>query len=210
MLGAFWDREVTVIRNGHDDHPPAPMARDQPFTLAYLGTYYPETQDLSALWHAIRTCRTSAGPYVDQIRFVGDLSPRLAEELDHAGLAPLVHSTGFLAHDQALAEVSNATALIVAGPKDLSGTLRGQVAAKLSEYLATGRPIIYVGDPGGDAAALLANYPGTHVVPTGDSDAARQALDAVRSERVVRDVKDLSRHALAGQLAGVLDQVAGY
>lgn len=207
MFATEWNRDVNVIRNGHDDIPPIPAPAEPRFTLAYLGTYYPQTQDLGALWPAVHAINVAGDARVEQIRFIGELSPALAHELHRAGLDEIVSSTGFLPHDKALEELAQATALIVAGPRDISGMLRGQVAAKLSEYLATGLPIIYVGHPGGDAAGLLTAHPGTHIVPTGDVDAAIRALRAVQGEKVQRDVTDLSRHALAGQLAAVLDQV---
>ncbi|MGH3495641.1 MAG: glycosyltransferase, partial [Sciscionella sp.] len=204
-----WSRPVSVIRNGHDGLPPArAVAPSDVITLGYLGTYYPETQDLGAIWRAVRQINDAGGAQIGQIRFIGAANAKLADVLAAEDLQALAHITGFLPHDQALRELSNAAVLLVAGPCDGSGVMKGQVAAKLSEYLATQRPVIYVGDPDGDAADLVREFPGTFVVATGDVDAARAALIAAASTHVDRDVGELSRHALTGRLASILNGVS--
>jgi glycosyltransferase involved in cell wall biosynthesis len=204
MFEEAWGRPVAVVRNGHDGPPADAPADEHRFTLAYLGTYYPDTQDLTSLWRAIGAMPASA---VDGVQIIGDAGPALLAEINSAGIGRLVKSTGFIPHGAALSELMRASALIVAGPKDDRPVLRGQVAAKLSEYLATGKPIVYVGNPDADAAALLAEYPGTYIAATDDVQGVADALRAARSEAFVRDASDLARSALAGQLAAVLDRV---
>ena len=104
--------------------------------------------------------------------------------------------------------MSRCTALVVPGPLRSTGVERGWIVAKLFEYLATSRPIIYVGDPETDAAQLLRGFPGTHIVATGNTAGALAALRAVRIGVVARDASTLSRHALAGRLAALLDKVS--
>jgi glycosyltransferase involved in cell wall biosynthesis len=205
---ADWGREVSVIPNGHDGQMAPVGSPDGSITLAYLGSYYPATQRLDAVWPAIRRINARGELTVDRIRFIGDLHPALAAELRSQGLDGLVEVTGFLPHDEALRSLQTASALLVAGPRDAGGILRGQVAAKLSEYLASGLPIVYVGDPACDAADLLRRYSGTSVVATEDDAGVERALLACLGRRIVRDVGDLSRRALAGDLARVLDAAA--
>jgi glycosyltransferase involved in cell wall biosynthesis len=208
MFEQAWGDTVHVIRNGHDGGAPiATESEDPRFTLAYLGTYYPDTQDLSALWKAVAQLNTH-DRYVDAIRLIGTSSPAQLDELGVAGIADLAEPTGFLAHDEALNELARASVLIVAGPRDSRAVLKGHVVAKLSEYLATDRPIIYVGNLDTDAAALLATYPGTHLVDADDVQAATEAILSARSDSFVRDASGLSRRVLAGQLADLLTAVS--
>jgi hypothetical protein len=202
MFGRAWGRQVEVIRNGHDGAA-SEGPQDARFTLAYLGTYYPETQDLSSLWSAV--AEPDSG--VEAIRLIGNPSPALTAEIEAAGIGQLTEPSGFVPHDAALAELTRASVLIVAGPKDDRPVLRGHVVAKLSEYLATSKPILYVGNPDADAAALLSAYPGTYIAATGDAQAVADALREARTESFVRDATDLSRSVLTGQLASVLDRV---
>lgn len=210
LFGSAWGRNVVVIPNGHDAHtgllPPDQPAQG-PFQLGYLGTYYPQTQDLDAVWSAAASLNREAAT-VDAIRVVGSRDDALAARVSACGAGDLLSFSGFLPHADAIAELSRCTALVLGGPLTSTGVERGVIAAKLFEYLAIDRPLIYVGHPGTDAAQLLRRFPGTHIVPTGDVAAAVETLRAVRNEVVEREVTALSRHALAGRLAALLDQVS--
>jgi glycosyltransferase involved in cell wall biosynthesis len=118
----------------------------------------------------------------------------------------LVEVTGFLPHDEALTILATASAVLAAGPARSSERLRGQVAAKLPEYLATGLPVIYIGDTSCDAADMLREHDGCHVVSTDDADGAVQALWSSRNGPVKRTVDSLSRRTLTARLAELLDR----
>jgi hypothetical protein len=199
----LWGRPVSVIPPGFEGvetaQPPAE------FVLSYLGSYYPATQDLTAAWSAIRRLADGAGPAVDRVRFIGDLHPQIAGVLAGLDLSGLVEETGFIAHGAAIEHLRDSSALLLAGPRDAAGILRGQVAGKIPEYLATGLPVIYVGDPDCDAAAMLRAHDGCHVCATNDVDAVVRALVACRGETIARNVDGLTRGAIAGRLAALLD-----
>ena len=142
------------------------------------------------------------------MQFIGDLHPQIAAELERLGLGALVRETGFVAHSAAIEQLRRSSALLLAGPRDASGILRGQVAGKIPEYLATRLPIIYVGDPDCDAAAMLRAHDGCHVCATNDVDAVVRALGASRGETIARNVDGLTRRAIAGRLAALLDVVS--
>lgn len=139
----LWERPVEVIPNGHD--PVASEAAKPPAerVVSYLGTYYPETQDLSAALTAVRRLADSEGPTMHRLRFIGTLHPVLRERLDALGLSPLVEETGFVSHRVALVHLRRSSAILIAGPKDARGVLQGHVAGKIPECLATGLPIVY-------------------------------------------------------------------
>lgn len=199
-----WNCPVAVIPNGHDGvrraSKPPPTA-----TLAYLGTFYPRTQSLSSVWQALVTQQQAGSRSVGRLKFIGELNPSLRSELRHRGLESLVHETGFLPHARALQELSEATLLLLAGPRDARGLLRGHLVAKLFEYLSTDLPILYVGDTACDAAELLRKFPGCYVVGTDDVRGVRRVLETHDGHRYQRDIADLSRSSLTGRLAEVLD-----
>ncbi|MDA8069364.1 MAG: glycosyltransferase [Actinomycetota bacterium] len=209
LLGAAWQREVSVIPNGHDAIQPSAsgLQTSSGFRLGYLGTYYPQSQNLDAVWSAAtlvnRDTRT-----VDEIRVVGSYDGALASHVEACGAKDLLSFSGYLSYADASAEISRCAALVLAGPQDSAGVGRGWIPAKLFEYLSTNLPIIYVGHPDTDAADILRSLPGTHIVRTGDIPAAVEALRTVRSEVAERDVTHMSRHALAGRLAALLDDVS--
>lgn len=201
----LWDRPVQVMPNGHElDAAPAPPPDE--LVVSYLGSYYPETQDLSAAWAAIRRLADD-GLAVRRIRFIGTLHPALRAQLADVGLASLVEETGFVSHEHAIGHLRRSSVLLLAGPRDAGGILRGQVAGKLTEYLASGLPIVYVGDLDCDAAALLRSQPGCHVHATDDVDGIARALAQCPGRLHARDMDCLSRRALTGRLAKLLDDL---
>lgn len=203
----LWRRPVDVIPNGHD----GVVARATPpdkFTLSYLGTFYPGPQNLDAAWDALALLHERNEPFVERLQIIGELDPQMRVALTQRRLDDLLEVTGFLPHPEALRRLAASSALLVAGPADASGILRGQVVAKLAEYLATELPILYVGDPDCDAAELLRGYPGGHVVATGDAWGMIEALRSSRGEHVQRDGSALSRAVLAGRVASLLNRVS--
>ena len=203
-------REVAVITNGYDSadiparHPP------KGFVVTHVGSLYPDRQDLSAVWPALAALRGSPGMEGLRLRFVGDLGPAVRREIETHGLGSLLEVTGFLPYRDALAEMAASSVLLVAGARDQRPLLRGMIPAKVFEYLGTGLPVIYVGDPATDVAALLAGQPRCHRVPPGDVEAARSALRAASTEGPgERALGAFTRRELTGRLAGVLAGLAG-
>ena len=203
-------REVAVITNGYDSadiparHPP------NGFVVTHVGSLYPDRQDLSAVWPALAALRGSPGMEGLRLRFVGDLGPAVRREIETHGLGSLLEVTGFLPYRDALAQMAASSVLLVAGARDPRPLLKGMIPAKVFEYLATGLPVIYVGDPATDVAALLAGQPRCHRVPPGDVEAARSALRAASTEVPgERALGPFTRRELTGRLAAVLAGLAG-
>lgn len=203
----LWERPVDVVPNGHDldtRPPPKPSAG---FVLGYLGTYYPLTQSsLSGVWDAIERLDEQGGPRVTAIRFVGDPHATLIAELRERGLEHRVETTGFVPNSEAIEHMRSCSVALLAGPRDANGILRGHVAGKTWEYLATGAPILYVGDPAADVATELRGFEGTHVAEAQDVDAIASALADSVGRRFVRDVSGCSKRARAAQLATILER----
>jgi glycosyltransferase involved in cell wall biosynthesis len=201
----LWRREVDVIPNGHSRTSRSSPPGNDEFVLGYLGTHYPATQRLDAVWDAVLRVNEAGGARVDRLRFVGDLHPDLRRALCERRLEPLVEATGFLSHRDALGALARSSMLLVPGPYRADEIVRGHVAGKLAECLATDLPILYVGDLDCDAADLLRRYPGCHLVAGDDVAGAVEALHAGRGRRYERNVEALSRRRLTARLAELLD-----
>jgi glycosyltransferase involved in cell wall biosynthesis len=208
MFGAAWQREVSVITNGHDGNTaPRSAATTDRFTLGYVGTFYPDSQNLDAIWLALAALNKELADS-PALRVIGKRDEALEARAAACGVGRLLSFTGYVPHAAVATELSRCTALVVPGPLEATGVKGGWIVAKLFEYLATSQPIIYVGHPDTDAAQLLRRFPGTHIVAAGDAAAALAALRTVRTEAVTRDASGLSRHALTGKLAALLDNVS--
>jgi glycosyltransferase involved in cell wall biosynthesis len=201
-----WGRPVSVITNGQDGVPPAPPASaSDEFAVAYLGSYYPALQDLGGVWAAIRHLTEAGVSAPDRVRFIGEPDPAAWSELRAQGLEALVEVTGFLPHDEAMARLSSASVLLLAGPRDAAGTGRGIIPGKVFEYLATGLPILYVGATECDVADLLREFDGCHICAPNDVQGIAAALRESRGRRHTRDLARFTRRALTGELARLLD-----
>ncbi len=199
-------RGVSVVTNGYDAADLGPGRRPDGIVVTHLGSFYSDRQDLSAVWPALRRIRDAAPARRLRLRFVGDLDAGLRREIATHGLEEALEVTGFLPHREALAQTADSSILLGAGARDERPVLKGLIPAKLFEYLGTGLPILYVGDPVTDAARLLARQPGCFVVAPGDEASAERALrQALETPRVPRDLAAYTRRALAARLALILD-----
>ena len=204
-LSAQWGRDVALIPNGHDVEQPVSGRPAQP-TLTYVGSFYPGRQDLSGVLAAIRRLEASLPACAPRLRFVGDMPAELRAEVVAAGLEKRVEVTGFLPLEQAMAAMADSSMLLACGFAGTDPLSLGVIPAKVFEYLASGLPILYVGNPADDAARLLAEQPGCHIVRPSDVDAILVALRAGLEDPLEpRDTDQFSRRARTRQLAEVLD-----
>jgi glycosyltransferase involved in cell wall biosynthesis len=206
-FGELWGADIAVVSNGHELEPvssPPPAAP----VLAYLGSFNPGRQSLASLWKGVEGLRRSGQSPMPRVRFIGDLHPAAQEEAVAAGLEGLVEATGVVPHEAATALIEDSSMLFTSGDVGRDAIARGWVPAKLFEYLATGLPILYVGDPAGDAWALLSGQPGCYVVEPADVEGITSALQAgLTGPRTHgREVSHLSRRAAAATLAAILDK----
>ena len=161
VLSEHAGRRVSVITNGFD---PADFRGRPPSVrplATYVGTYYPDRQDLRPVLRALGELAHSGDLPGLGIRFVGDYPDSLRETLVSAGLAGSVECTGFVAHQEALDHIEESTLLLLAGP--VSGTfpsskVSGNIASKVFEYLGSRRPILYVGEPDRKSTRLNSSH----------------------------------------------------
>ncbi len=191
------------LPNGYDGRAmPAPRpARPAGglMTLIHAGTLYGARTPATVL-DAMAELPSSV-----QLHFIGGASPVLEQDIQRRRLSDQVTVTPPLAHDQALALMSAADALVV-----IPGAAYA-IPGKIYEYLATGRPIIHVGPRDSAVAHLLADLRVGRTV----QDTAG-VLDAVRSLLVDRSaipsgsppgLERYDRRTLAGDFAALLDHL---
>jgi glycosyltransferase involved in cell wall biosynthesis len=203
-----WEREVAVVTNGSDPMPPPAPAPQDGAILTHLGTLYPARQDLTGFWEALRRVLRRDPRAIARIQFIGELSDEGHAEITRCGLQHLVTETGHVPHEEARRLTAESTVLFSGGESARDPIARGVVPAKLFEYLATDRPVLYLGDPAGDAATLLSGHAGCWVIKPHDVDAITEAIrQGLVAAAYERDTSHLSRRVKAGVLAAILDDV---
>lgn len=205
-------RRAVLLTNAYDESAfggAAPVP--EPATFAYLGTYYPGFQNhLDTALHALG--RLAARGFGPRLRFIG-LAPRgLDARLGDSNLAGRVAVTGYLPHAAAVAELRRARVLFFAGPHTCDTAVqRGNIAAKVFDYLASRRPILVVGHPDSDVARILRPFPRARCVPPGDVAGAERALQELAAWSGTGDeppIEHYGSRAVTARLAALLDEVA--
>jgi len=213
VLRARGARVVSTITNGFDPEDFTARNGARSDVLTYVGTYYPRTQDLSTLVQAFGALKQEGriSPYGLQI--VGDHSSELARMIDEAGLAGSVEWTGFVSHEESIRRMRVSRALLLAGPIVSSEpALRGNIAGKTFEYLASGNAIVFTGDLESDVAEFLRPFPRARMVGQGDLDAAKAALLSLEEGSHPNDASGIERFThrrLSESLARCLTEVSG-
>ena len=171
------ENRYTVVENGVDlsefdtVHPPLTDA----FVLSHVGKLY-ASRNPTAVWEAIRQLRADGAVPWLRIRCVGTLDPVVEAALRDRGLLDIVERVPFVPHAEALhLMAASPLLLLVIEP---FAQAQGMITSKLYEYLASERPVLGIGPPGGDADRLLRRHNAGRIVDWHDVDAARRMIQA--------------------------------
>ena len=208
-------RSVEVVRNGYD---PADFAGDaQPgsetFVVSFVGTFVRQ-QDTPGLWDALAELRASDAVPDLRLRLVGATDPAVVDSLRARGLLGVTSLEGYVPHADAVDVMRRSHLLLL--PVARTADARLILTGKLYEYLASGRPILGIGPPDGEAARLLQEADAGLFVEWDDAKGARRAVHAAyhawRSRRPQVGAQPgalprFTRRAQAARLADLLDQL---
>jgi glycosyltransferase involved in cell wall biosynthesis len=164
-----------VVENGVDlqefDGLHPPLADD--FVVAHVGKLY-ASRNPTAVWDAIAQLRSEGALPRLRIRCVGTLDPAVEHAVQQRGLADRVERVGFVPHHEALRIMAASPLLLLV--IEPFAQAEGMITSKLYEYLASERPVLGVGPPGGDADALLRQHDAGEVVGWNDAERAYMLL----------------------------------
>ncbi|WP_111670495.1 glycosyltransferase family 4 protein [Algoriphagus litoralis] len=147
----------------------------------------------------------------DQIEwtFVGKVSEQVQNYVKvDSWLSARIHFAGYVSHQEVFGfyKKADALVLILTDTKNAQGNIPG----KLFEYLATGIPVLALGDPKGDSAQILADSAAGEVIAHTDSQGIRRRLanlmNTSSGETKSADLEKYSRKSLSFQLAKILDE----
>jgi len=223
LRGAYPEQrsKIVSITNGYDEENFAgrSVSTSEEFTddvidIVHTGSLY-MGRDPRPLLDAISDLGTDTGPGQEPFRlclYGMNEDSKLATEIEHRGLGATVQIIGQVPYFHALQAMMRARILLLL---DTPGRRIG-VPAKLYEYIGAGRPILALGERGGDLEWVLDESGVSHrIVPPDDRDGIGQALVELASgpsteggaaaEYRLR----FSRERIAGDLAVVLDAICG-
>jgi glycosyltransferase involved in cell wall biosynthesis len=141
--------------------------------------------------------------------FVGKVSEQVQTYVkEDAWLSERIHFAGYVSHSEVFGFYAKADVLvlILTDTKNAQGNIPG----KLFEYLATGIPVLALGDPEGDSAKILKDAGAGQVIAHTDAASIKAQLRTLMDSSLKKvDPKDLekySRQQLSHQLARILDE----
>ena len=201
------DEKTDVLPNGFDEEDFQGLEATMPdrFTITYTGTLSP-AYPVQGFIDAVRSIRINGKPPV--LRFVGSV-PDEVRILFTAGEEDI--NTEFISyceHPDAIRHMMNSSMLLLIIPDHKSN--RSILTGKIFEYLATEKPILFLGPSDGDAARLLSlcGYQGIF-----GYDEVQKIRDFILRVAEGKTVKrsghhlEYSRRALAVKLGEILNRL---
>ena len=210
---------LKVIPNGFDEDDFASLPQhklfegERPLHLVHAGILYSTGRSPIPFFEALAKLRDSGFLGIHDIRVTLRASGSEALyglELARLGLEGIVTLEAMLPYREALAEQSQADALLLFQGDQYDN----QIPAKLYEYLRIGRPIFSLVGAQGDTAAILRESEGMALVPIDDVPAIQTALmkfvTALRANSAIGTSREAalkySRREGALLLRNLLDQ----
>ena len=182
---------VAFIPNGYDEADftelPQPVHDPKFFTIVHTGTFY-GPRDPDVLLEGIARYLTNlpsefkANTRSLRFRLIGNMGSRFLHALQkfENRFPGVVQTVPYVPHAQALIELASADALLlVVGGQ--GNAARGWLPGKIFEYLRIGKPVLTLGDPEGDAAALIRRHANGVVIKSDDAEGLAHALGALVS-----------------------------
>jgi len=190
----------------------ARTAGQRPFRLMYAGSVHAH-YDFTPLWQALRAlkdCGTISSSTF-RVEFIGNLG---MEDPEHHGVADLVETRPFVARSMVFDELARADAFLVVETPGYYAEYG--YAAKVFDYLLTGKPVVALVDLNGNTSRLLTHAGVGLVVEHRDARGVRHAVELALARRgeSPRDVnvdaepfRSFNRRHLVATLGGLLDDV---
>jgi glycosyltransferase involved in cell wall biosynthesis len=214
-LNELWPRSYEVITNGFDpdDFSIGKTDVTPAFELTHIGSLNKD-RNPEFLWEVIADlCNENPDFNRDlRLRFIGKCDISLFQSLEEHGLLSRTDRIDYMPHDEVLRASASSQVLLLL----LNNTpnVMGIVPGKLFEYLATRRPILCIGIPGGDSARIIRETKAGATCNFGDRSGLKEKLLSLYSDfkyGLLQDQKGdidaYSRKGLTGRIAQLLDEM---
>ena len=199
--------KIHTITNGFDetDFQAKSNGFNTEFVVTYTGTLsesYPMKSFIEAAVNYI------AGGNRLKIRFIGTVSPAWREKMETSGLSDVLEFVPYVEHIKAIRYMLDSSANLLIIPDHSSN--RSIITGKLFEYIASRRPIICIGPPDGDAAAIINESESGRVHEYNDVAGIEKTLEELGKGNLrinEAGINKYSRRELTSKLAGLLSRL---
>ena len=205
---------VELVTNGYDEEDfDQTVEPDGYFNITHTGLFAsdgnPET-----LWKVLADkCRSdSAFAGMLRIRLAGKTDKEITVSIEKAGLAANLRDVGYVDHQKAVREQKSASLLIL--PLRKEPEYRATLPGKLFEYLASGRPVLGIGQTDGAMARIISTTRAGAVFNWDDETSIKKYIDLCwerfNSGTLQADTENIgqySRRALTSRMAALMDSI---
>jgi glycosyltransferase involved in cell wall biosynthesis len=199
--------KTEILPNGFDEEDFQGVASSVPerFTITYVGTLSP-AYPVRGFIEAVKDIRIDGKQVA--LQFVGTVPEevRVLFPAGDEGGAPRFIS--YCEHPEAIRHMMSSSLLLLIIPDHRSN--RSILTGKIFEYLATEKPILYLGPEDGDAARLLALCGYQGIFGYDNVEGIREFILRVAEGKTVKRSGhhlEYSRRALAVKLGNILDRL---
>ncbi|GAB3645842.1 glycosyltransferase family 4 protein [Echinicola sediminis] len=205
-------RKVDLITNGYDAEDLGVLLNDKSknddtFEVVHTGVINVFQSPLPFI-EAFKELFVESGVKA-KLTFVGQVSEEVREFIQQdSWLKEHTELIGYVSHRKVFDYYQRASALLLILPK--GSYSKGNIPGKLFEYLSTGKKIIGIGDPQGDAAAIIGQTSAGKVLAENDTKGMKDFLALVsnspKSSTLPIEVQQFERKSLTKKLAKILDE----
>ncbi|MEX2402292.1 MAG: glycosyltransferase [Rhodothermales bacterium] len=208
---------LKVIENGFDPADVEEIDAGPPedrFVVRHVGSLN-QARNPTVLWKALAALRPDETMPELRLVFTGNVEPAVLQAAAAYGLDHLIETSAYVPHEKAIALMHEATLLLLCINR-VEGA-EGIVTGKLYEYVASGRPVLGIGPPAGDAARVLGatdagrmfgfdDVAGVHAYLRASYNAWKsgRGLTGARPERAARYSRREQTRKLADMLSSML------
>ena len=206
---------VELITNGfdEDDFRDAIVEEDGYFNITHTGLFAADGNP-DVLWKVLAEKCAADEQFrrALRIRLVGKTDRDIVRSIMEASLAENLIDNGYQPHPVAVKEQKNASVLIL--PLRKEPEYKATLPGKLFEYLASGRPVLGIGQRDGAMAQILRQSGAGETFDWDDAVGIRGFIDrsweAFRSGTLsvdVEGVEQFSRRSTARKMAALMDRI---
>jgi glycosyltransferase involved in cell wall biosynthesis len=207
-----YPNKVHTLINGYDhevfEHVQA--VKNDTFTIAYIGymgKHHPYHVFIQGIEKVLQKVDSTTEIQLD---LAGKIDPEIITAFKTISEVK-VNYEGVVTHLEAIQKMKSADLLLLSIPT--SSYSKGIITGKLLEYIATGNPIVLVGEKAGDAAKILKNFNNTLAIDETSPDDFASFLTKLLPTRPTENnhpkAKEYTREVTALQLKGIIDEVIG-
>lgn len=216
-LNSAFQPKVHVISNGFDPEDidlSQPVERDKKFSILHIGMLG-KARSHTIFWEGLNQMREE-NPELRadlEVHIYGVADPFVAAQTEGFSDRSWIRFFPYIPHDEVI-RVQRAAAVLLLSINNVP-MAKGILTGKIFEYLAIGNPILCIGPPDGDAAAILKEAGTGVVVDFTDSEGFRLAVTRLYQDwksgisgKPPDEIARFSRKELCQKAAGILDMIS--